>query len=229
MMKYAELYHHTMRFVTLFSLSVHCLDGIIMLKGSAAMSDELLLKEKKRLRRELLAKRSSLSEDYLRAAGDDIAGRLLSSPLYAAAGSIFVYVSMPGEPPTDRIISQALSEGREVYVPKCAGGKMFAVRIQSPADLRPGTMGIPEPELMEETKTADELGLIIVPCVAAAEDGRRLGHGGGYYDRFLSRERENAVCLCYRQLLCPDIPEGRYDVRIRHILTEGFEIGFQFT
>ncbi len=184
------------------------------------MNDEQLLKKKNRLRRELLIKRRSLPEDYICAAGNDIAECLLASSMYAEARSIFVYVSVPGEPPTDRIIIRALSEGREVYVPKCSGGDMFAVRIKSHGDLRPGNMGIPEPEDISETKTADELGLIIVPCIAASEDGRRLGHGGGYYDRFLFRERENAVCLCFRKMLCRDIPEGEFDVRIRHILTE---------
>ena len=121
------------------------------------MNDEQLLKKKNRLRRELLIKRRSLPEDYLCAAGNDIAECLLASSMYAEARSIFVYVSVPGEPPTDRIIIRALSEGREVYVPKCSGGDMFAVRIKSPGDLRPGNMGIPEPEDISETKTARAL------------------------------------------------------------------------
>ncbi len=184
------------------------------------MTEEQLLLEKKNLRRKMLKTRSGLSEEYMRAAGDDIAEQLLTMPLYSEARSIFVYVSMPAEPPTDRIIRCALEDGREVYVPKCIGREMSAVRICSLEDLRPGMMGIPEPVRHNETKTADELDLIIVPCLAASEDGRRLGHGGGYYDRFLSHERGNTVCLCFRQMLCPDIPAGVHDVRILHILTE---------
>ena len=112
-----------------------------MLKGYAAMDDELLKTEKKRLRRELVAKRRELPEEYLRSAGEDIEERLFALPAYASARSIFVYVSVPGEPPTGRIIGRALSEGREVYVPKCIGGDMFAVRIKSAEELKPGIMG----------------------------------------------------------------------------------------
>ena len=154
------------------------------------------------------------------AAGESIQEKLLSSQLYASAESIFVYVSMPQEPSTARIISQALVEGKSVYVPKCVGKTMLAVRIRNTDELIPGKLGIPEPERADETKMAGEIGLIIAPCVAASTDGRRLGHGGGYYDRFLQRERENAVCLCFRQLLCEDIPVDENDVRMKHIITE---------
>ena len=184
------------------------------------MNQRLAKTEKKHLRKGLLAKRRELPDEYRRAAGESIQEQVLSSPEYAASRSLFVYVSMPGEPPTDRIIRQALSDGKEVFVPKCVGREMLAVRIDSPDELRPGTMGIPEPEDCAKTKTAGELELILVPCVSASEDGRRLGHGGGYYDRFLARERRNAVCLCFRRMLCTDIPVEENDVRIPRVITD---------
>ena len=176
--------------------------------------------DKKRLRAELLARRAELSEEYLQGAGLSIQEKLLSSPLYKEARSLFVYVSMPGEPSTERILERAFADGKRVYVPKCIGREMLAVRIRVTEELLPGTHGIPEPGDAEETATAEDLDLIIVPCVAAAADGRRLGHGGGYYDRFLREERENAVCLCFRELLCEEIPAEAHDVRIKHIITE---------
>lgn len=153
-------------------------------------------------------------------AGESIQAKLLSSEFYASAESIFVYVSMPEEPSTRRIIADALAKGKRVYVPKCAGKTMLAVRILGMDELIPGKLGIPEPVMTDETKTAAEIDLIITPCVAASEDGRRLGHGGGYYDRFLQQDRENTVCLCFRKLLCDDIPTDENDVRIKHIITE---------
>ena len=179
-----------------------------------------IIDKKKRLRAELLERRKALTEGYLREAGESIQARLLSSERYASAESLFVYVSMPQEPSTARIISRALADGKSVYVPKCEGKTMLAVRISSMDELKPGKLGIPEPERADDTQTADELGLIIAPCVAASTDGRRLGHGGGYYDRFLRHERENAVCLCLGQLLCDDIPVDENDVRIKHIISE---------
>ena len=184
------------------------------------MEQSPIKNEKKLLRKELLAKRKELPEEYRRAAGESIQEQVLSSPEYAEARSLFVYVSMPGEPSTERIIRQALADGKEVYVPKCVGKEMLAVRIGGTDELRPGTMGIPEPADCAETKTAGYLDLILVPCVSASEDGRRLGHGGGCYDRFLAGEHGSAVCLCFRRLLCADIPVDENDVRIPRVITD---------
>ena len=168
--------------------------------------------EKKSLRAAMLARQKALSSDYVQAASDDIQSQLLSSALYQNAESIFTYISMPQEPSTDRIILQAFADGKRVYVPKCVHGRMLSVRISDMRDLRSGAYGIPEPVDCTETKTADELDLIIVPCVAASPDGRRLGHGAGYYDRFLGGTAEKTVCLCFRALLRADIPAEETDI-----------------
>ena len=176
--------------------------------------------DKKQLRKELLAKRKELPEEYRRTAGESIQVQILSSPEYAAARSLFVYVSLPCEPPTEHIICTALADGKEVYVPKCIGGEMLAVRIYSTEEMQPGTMGIPEPTCCAEMKSADEFDLILVPCVSVSSDGRRLGYGGGYYDRFLAQEQSNALCLCFGHMLCEDIPVEETDVRITRVISE---------
>ena len=177
---------------------------------------------KKQLRAELLARRESLPAGYLAAAGESIRQQVLSSPRYLRAESLFAYLHVPGEPPTDRILRRAFEDGKKVYVPKCLGREMLAVRIQASTPLFPGAFGIPEPREYTETAPAQDLDLILVPCVSAAPDGRRLGHGAGYYDRFLSGHAENAVCLCFRRMLCPDIPMEETDIRLPAVISEIF-------
>ncbi len=176
--------------------------------------------EKKKLREVMLARQKSLSADYVKAAGDSIQAQVLSSAIYRNAGSIFTYISLPREPSTDRIIRQAFADGKQVYVPKCVNGRMLAVRIGDLRRLRSGAYGIPEPVDCTETRTADELDLIIVPCVAASPEGRRLGHGAGYYDRFLGGTAGKTVCLCFRQMLCDSIPMADCDVYMAHVISE---------
>lgn len=185
---------------------------------------EQIFEEKKRLRAVLLLRRKALPEAYIREAGRRIQSRILASPQYRNAGSVFLYLSMPEEPGTGLILRQAFADGKKVYVPKCAGGRMAAVRIADADSLCPGFRGIPEPREVSETKKADELGLILVPCVSASLDGRRLGHGGGYYDRFLVRPLEQAFCLCFRRMLCPEIPMSPADVFMKHVVTEDPDI-----
>lgn len=175
---------------------------------------------KKQLRRRMREQMRSLPADYVRAAGEDIQKQILTSARYREAGSIFLFVSMPKETPTDRILRQALADGKKVCVPKCSAKEMQAVRIRDLKHLYPGMLGILEPSDCSETMAAEELDLILVPCLAAAPDGRRLGHGGGYYDRFLEGHTENAVCLCFRRMFCDEIPMDRYDVLMPCVVSE---------
>ena len=177
---------------------------------------------KRRLRRETRALRNALPASYLQAAGDLIQDRVLASEAYRSASRLFIYVSMPGEPPTDRILRDALDRGKQVYVPLCESqtGIMHAVRIRSLSALRPGTMGIPEPARGGETAGAADMDLIVVPCVAASPDGGRLGHGAGYYDRYLRAFHPGTVCLCFAKLLLPEIPMTEWDIPMARVLTE---------
>jgi 5-formyltetrahydrofolate cyclo-ligase len=97
---------------------------------------------------------------------------------------------------------------------------MKAVRIENTDDLVPGHLGIPEPRTVTDTADADDLDLIIVPCVTASPDGERLGHGAGYYDHFLKRTNTPKVCLCFDALLSNDIPMAEFDVYMDFVVTE---------
>ena len=77
-----------------------------------------------------------------------------------------------------------------------------------------------EPTVTTETISAEELDLIVVPCVSASTGGKRLGHGAGYYDRFLAHSSGNAICLCFERMLRDDIPMDEYDVWMPAVLTE---------
>ncbi len=176
---------------------------------------------KKQLRKEIRARVNALSGAQRRAAGDSIQDQVLLSEEYRGADSVFLYIAMPMEPDTGRIIARALSDGKRVYVPKCIGKtEMLAVRIRSVEDLKPGAYGIPEPQDLSETAEPNAFDLILVPCVSASEDGKRLGHGAGYYDRFLKGNAEKTVCLCFKEALCNAIPTDENDVRMHRVITD---------
>ena len=96
---------------------------------------------------------------------------------------------------------------------------MLAVRISGPEELAAGSFGIPEPARAAETARAEEIGLAFVPCLAASADGRRLGRGGGYYDRFLAGGCPT-VCLCFEKMLSDGIPMEGTDAWMDMVLTE---------
>lgn len=180
---------------------------------------ESIHEKKKALRKSVTTRVKLLPGAYRAAASCSIAKQVLTSEEYRAAKRIFLYIGMPTEPDTAGIIEAALSDGKDVYVPKCIRRtEMLAVRIKSTADLVPGAYGIPEPTDLSETIEPDAIDLILVPCVSAWTDGRRLGHGAGYYDRFLAGGADKTLCLCFRKALSPDIPTDENDVRMHRVI-----------
>lgn len=180
---------------------------------------ESIHERKKALRKSITALLKLLPGSYRAAASERIADEVLASDEYRNAQRIFLYIGMPTEPDTAVIIKAALSDGKDVYVPKCiTKTEMIAVRIRSTADLVPGAYGIPEPVDCSETVEPDAIDLILVPCVSASKDGKRLGHGAGYYDRFLEGNADKTLCLCFRKALCDDIPMGENDVYMHRVI-----------
>ena len=95
-----------------------------------------------------------------------------------------------------------------------------AVRISSLDELQPGTLGIPEPVNDRETAGIGSFSLALIPCVSAWKDGRRMGHGVGYYDRFLVDRHCKKFCLCYEALLSEQIPMDAHDIPMDAVVTE---------
>lgn len=183
------------------------------------MRKKLLTKNE--LRAVVKAKREELGAKRQAEASAAMTGLLVRSPLFAAAKTVFCYVSMPDEPDTAKLIAAALDAGKTVCVPRCYGkGKMDAVPIRSFSELNPGRYGIPAPGADAKALPPSQIDLVVVPCLAAGKDGKRLGHGAGYYDRYLASCPGESVCLCFDELLTDRIPTDRYDVLMDHVLTE---------
>ena len=176
--------------------------------------------QKKALRREIKTRAAVLSEEDRKNADRSMFAWITGWTLWRRAESVFAYVSMWREPDTRALIDAALKAGKRVYVPRCYGeGVMKALRISSLDELTPGLMDSPEPPESAE-EAPEQIDLALIPCVAAGLDGARLGHGAGYYDRFLAGHETVTVCLCHADLLTEGIPMGEFDRRMDYVITE---------
>ncbi len=107
--------------------------------------------------------------------------------------------------------------------PRCvtATREMEFYLVDDKQQLEAGAYGILEPRETCELISASQLDIIIVPGVAFGDGGERLGHGGGYYDRFLGRAPQaKFLALAFREQRSADIPVEKHDTRMESILWE---------
>ena len=95
--------------------------------------------------------------------------------------------------------------------------------IHSRADLISGTFGILEPILRQgivEVSPSED-SLMILPGVAFDADGRRLGYGGGYYDRYLEHVPGcRRLGLAYACQIADVLPQEVSDIAADMVITE---------
>ncbi len=176
---------------------------------------------KKELRTEIRNRINSLSDGYKRDSSMKIARSLIDSPDFLQAESIFCYVSTADEPDTSFIIETALKLGKHVFVPVCISkGIMIPVRITADTVFGEGYMGISEPLNYDKTENTKHFDLSVIPCITANFSGERLGHGAGFYDRFLCNKTTEKFCLCFFQLISPEIPTDENDIIMDAVVTE---------
>ena len=141
-------------------------------------------------------------------------------PEFRAARTVAVFAALPDEPATDEVLARWAST-RRVVLPRVEGDAMrfYACR---PDALVFGAFGILEPQ-GERPCPAGEIDLVVCPGVAFTADGRRLGRGRGYYDRYLGDPafRGFRVGVCYAHQLVDDLPVEPHDVFMDYVITDG--------
>ena len=186
------------------------------------MQSDDLNAQKQAARRAARQQLAQISPQEFSAIGAAMWQTLQAQPAWQNAESVFCFVGALHEPDTMPILQGALSAGKQLLVPRIAGpGQMQLVPLQSLEQLQPGAFGILEPpQALPAVPAGSGVQLAVLPCLAAARSGARLGHGGGYYDRFLANYSGQRLILCPEALLAQSLPTGPLDEPAQAVLTE---------
>lgn len=189
---------------------------------------ELPLTEKKKTLRSTLRKRRAALPDREKRS-QRACQRVLEMPAWQTAKIVLVYVNFRSELETNLLIEKLLaSPEKRCIVPFCLPeGALELVEIRSREELEPGAYGIPEPktevwQLPERIVLPQEIDLAVLPGVGFDLQGRRLGQGGGFYDRLLPKLRKETptVGIAFECQLTEEIPSEPHDLRVQFIATE---------
>ena len=145
--------------------------------------------DKAALRARMGAQRAARDAVWVRETSVRVMDRVCALPEFAAARSIGAYLSIAGEVCVDRAMAAAWAGGKAVYVPafRRDTGVYGWTRLTAATELVRGRLGVREPAKPEWAR-GEDVDLMLVPAVALDAEGRRLGRGGGYYDRLLADE-----------------------------------------
>ena len=142
-------------------------------------------------------------------------------PEVRAAHTVMLFYGVGREPDTTGLIDALWEQGKTVLLPRCLPKRgMEARQIVPGAKLVYSAYGIPEPDEECPVVERDTIDLILVPNLCCDKQGYRLGHGGGYYDRYLAGYSGVTVSLCPADWLQEQIPRDEFDLPVGLVLTE---------
>ena len=149
-------------------------------------------------------------------ASQNLLEQLVEHPAYQEAESLYAYLSYNQEVRTAPIIRRAMADGKRVAVPKVDEGEMKFLWLTEESAVSDGYKGIPEPENGEEA--TDETALVLMPGLLFDSMGNRMGYGGGFYDRFLSKEKHPTLALCYDFQFVEYLETESHDIPVKTVL-----------
>ena len=174
--------------------------------------------DKKELRRQIRELKRAMTSEQIDAASARLGELILNCPQYKEAKTIYGYLPYNQEVRTVPMLEQAMREGKRVAVPKCYGDEMRFIYMDDLSKVEKGYANIPEP-IADDPVADDKTALVLMPGMAFTKDGKRMGYGGGFYDKFLAAEPDHpTVALCYDFQMVEDLPTEDYDIPVDCVL-----------
>jgi 5-formyltetrahydrofolate cyclo-ligase len=167
--------------------------------------------DKARLRSDLLAARQARSPDELHAARGAIRRHVVERA--AGLGCVAAYVPLRTEPGSIELLAELRAAGVSVLVPVTLPDRDLGWVTWAPDGGSP-------PLGVEAIGRAE---LVVVPALAVALDGTRLGRGGGSYDRALTRclTTASVAALVFDDEVLDWLPSDPWDVPVGAAVTPG--------
>ncbi len=165
--------------------------------------EKLAAAEKTRIRLEMREVRDALDPGVRADKNSSLVEAILKLDEYLTADAVMAYVAFGSEVDPEPAMRVANGEGKRIMIPDLFG--LFELT------------GV-------YVKRADptQVDLVLVPGLAFDERGYRIGYGGGWYDRFHSKLREDVkmVGLAYEEQVIPELPDEPHDLLLDMVITD---------
>lgn len=190
---------------------------------------------KREIRKATLTKRKEIKLELKELKSKSIIDKILSSDWYKKSEILLVYAALKDEVNLDEFIEKAWADGKELYFPRVTKTDMDFYKVSSFQQLGVATFNVREPKreckLLDiynedfQKATTTQAVVVIVPGVAFAIDGTRVGYGKGYYDKYLHKiPKALRVGIAFEEQIVDKTYADAYDEIMHIVLTDKREV-----
>ena len=179
-----------------------------------------IARQKRQLRRSCRQVREQLGAATRQHASQAICRWIEAWPIFQDAVVIQAYMPMLGEVELTPLLER--HPEKQWVLPRIIPEENHRMVFHPylPSRLVHHPFGMAEPDADLPVIPPDKIQLALVPGLAFDQVGRRLGYGGGYFDRFLSVFCGVSVGVVFQALLLEQLPCGIHDLTVMWIVTE---------
>lgn len=111
-----------------------------------------------------------------------------------------------------------LSDDKNFYLPRVCGENLLVCPFEIGDEVKLSEFKICEP--CSNPVEPDKLDLVIVPALAVDKNGYRLGYGGGFYDRFLSKYPVKSLSVVCSEFVLETVHPEKFDIKVDFLVTD---------
>lgn len=188
------------------------------------------MQTKSSLRKQLRKLRRSLSAKQHKEASQQIQRHFQRLLAYQRACRIAAYLPQDGELDPEPLLRGAIKRGKKCFVPSLHTfqyNRLWFLPWYPDSPTSPNKYGIPEPRRRRLRISAQHLDIVLVPLVGFDVRGRRLGMGGGYYDRTFAYLNRNThwrkpllIGVAHACQQTSGLPQETWDIQLDAVVTE---------
>lgn len=143
-----------------------------------------------------------------------------------SARTVAFYAAIADEVPLEELAILMRETGTRTVYPVQLGTEIALAEAAEAGSLQIGPHGVLEPARDAPRIDAADVDAFLVPGLLFDRACRRLGRGGGHYDRLLARAREDAtlIGICYADRVVEELPEDPWDIAMDFVVTDRFVV-----
>ena len=169
--------------------------------------------DKAAIRRRMRMVRDLVDDRLIRSV--DLWAQVAALAEYRQASTVMAFNGFGSEPDTDPLFGRVAADGKRLLLPRIDGNAIAVCDAAGP--MVASRIGVDEPQ--GPALPYDVVEFVIVPGLAFTPDGRRLGYGAGFYDRFLAALTVPNAGVCFAEQIVDDLPAEAHDIRVQRVVS----------